>query len=198
MATIISDLPALTPAPGTVVYAENSSQSGKIDVNTVSNYAVTEYNGATLAGSAQTPKAAIDGLNDKIGDTAMGTTATTVTGAIAEHESDFGTLGSNLDAIGEQLNGMRVIKTSVSNNSSLTITCASVTRGLISCYSYYAAGRALYMLTSSTATAYCTDVMSASGIAVATDGMDVTFTNTSGGNVYVIIQVYSGTVTLPS
>lgn len=93
--TTISELPALTPASGTVVYGENSSQSGKIDVDAVSNYALTSYNGATLAGSAQTPKAAIDGLNTKIGSTTMGTTATTITGAIAEHESDISTLNGN-------------------------------------------------------------------------------------------------------
>ena len=35
-------------------------------------------------------------INNKIGSTTMGTTATTITGAIAEHEGDISTLNSNL------------------------------------------------------------------------------------------------------
>lgn len=44
---------------------------------------------------ATTAKSAIDTINTKLGSTTMGTTATTVTGAIAEHESDISTLNSN-------------------------------------------------------------------------------------------------------
>lgn len=57
---------------------------------------VETYTGSSLAGSAQTLKAALDGLNTKVGNATMGTTATSVTGAIAEHESDInGTNGIN-------------------------------------------------------------------------------------------------------
>lgn len=45
---------------------------------------------------ATTAKSAIDTINTKLGSTTMGTTATTVTGAIAEHESDISTLNSNI------------------------------------------------------------------------------------------------------
>lgn len=57
---------------------------------------IETYTGSSLAGSAQTLKAALDGLNTKVGNASMGTTATSVTGAIAEHESDInGTNGIN-------------------------------------------------------------------------------------------------------
>lgn len=45
---------------------------------------------------ATTAKGAIDTINTKLGSIAMGTTATTITGAIAEHESDIGALNSNI------------------------------------------------------------------------------------------------------
>jgi hypothetical protein len=41
-------------------------------------------------------KTAIDTINTTLGSTTMGTTATTVTGAIAEHESDISTLNSKI------------------------------------------------------------------------------------------------------
>ena len=49
---------------------------------------------------ATTAKSAIDTINTKLGSTTMGTTATTITGAIAEHENDISTLNSNLSKIG--------------------------------------------------------------------------------------------------
>ena len=61
--TIISDLPALTPAAGTVLYAENSSQSGKIDYATLAQAIIENYASSTLAGSAQSVKSALDSLN---------------------------------------------------------------------------------------------------------------------------------------
>lgn len=45
---------------------------------------------------ATTAKSAIDTINTKLGSTTMGTTATTVTGAIAEHESDISTLNGKI------------------------------------------------------------------------------------------------------
>ena len=65
--TIISDLPALTPASGTVLYAENSSQSGKIDYATLAQAIIENYTSSTLAGSAQSVKSALDSLNSNVG-----------------------------------------------------------------------------------------------------------------------------------
>ena len=48
---------------------------------------------------ATTAKSAIDTINTTLGSTTMGTTATTVTGAIAEHENDISTLNSNIQII---------------------------------------------------------------------------------------------------
>lgn len=56
------------------------------------NTSISGIGGGTLTG-------AVSALNSKIGNTAMGTTATTLTGAIAEHESDISTLNSNINAL---------------------------------------------------------------------------------------------------
>ena len=93
--------------------AATSSDVGKaLKAKTGSGGAVTEWElgeaaiiDATLtqAGEAADAKAtgdAIDGLEDQIGNTPMGTTATTITGAIAEHESDIS--GINTALAGKQ------------------------------------------------------------------------------------------------
>lgn len=53
---------------------------------------IEDFTGSTLGGSSQALKTIIDAINTKIGNTAMGTTATTITGAIKEHETDISTL----------------------------------------------------------------------------------------------------------
>ena len=50
---------------------------------------VEDYVGSSLGGSSRSLKAALDAVNTKIGNDTMGTTASSVTGAIAEHESDI-------------------------------------------------------------------------------------------------------------
>ena len=89
--TIISDLPALTPASGTVLYAENSSQSGKIDYATLAQAIIENYTSSTLAGSAQSVKSALDSLNSK---------TTTITGSF--------TLDSNQSSAANNLNVKQV------------------------------------------------------------------------------------------
>ena len=59
---------------------------------------IEDFTGSTLGGSSQALKTIIDAINTKIGNTAMGTTATTITGAIKEHETDISTLNGNTSA----------------------------------------------------------------------------------------------------
>lgn len=59
----ISSLNALTPAAGTVLYAENSTTSGKIDYATLAQAIIEQYNGSTLAGSLQSVQSALDSMN---------------------------------------------------------------------------------------------------------------------------------------
>lgn len=70
------------------------ADSYRILISDLAKKIVEDYSGSTLAGSAQAVKTALDSIDSTIGNTAMGTTATTITGAIAEHESDISTLNS--------------------------------------------------------------------------------------------------------
>lgn len=74
------------------------ADSYRILISDLAKKIVEDYSGSTLAGSAQAVKTALDSIDSTIGNTAMGTTATTITGAIAEHESDISTLNGNLNA----------------------------------------------------------------------------------------------------
>lgn len=67
------------------------------DTQTISNKIGNTSMGTTattITGAVKEHETDITGINNKIGNTAMGTTATTVTGAIAEHETDITTLNS--------------------------------------------------------------------------------------------------------
>lgn len=76
---IISNLPSHSPSGSDYLAVEDSSLTGKATVNDV----------VGASSSVAT-------INAKIGSTALPTTAQTLTGAIAEHESDITTLNSNL------------------------------------------------------------------------------------------------------
>ena len=86
-----------------------SVQSGstkKFSMTQLGSYILDGFSGLSLGGVAQTAKSAIDALatalttlSDFIGNTSMGTTATTVTGAIAEHEGDITSINSNINDI---------------------------------------------------------------------------------------------------
>ena len=80
-----------------------SSTTKKFSMTQLGSYILNGFSGLSLGGVAQTAKAAIDALatalttlSDFIGSTSMGTTATTVTGAIAEHEGDITSLDSSV------------------------------------------------------------------------------------------------------
>jgi len=91
-----------------VAVTEQSASTGfltrKSTLARLANYILNKHNLVNLAGLTQTVKSAFQSVLDKIneiveaiGDEPMGTTATTVTGAIAEHESDISELNSNLN-----------------------------------------------------------------------------------------------------
>lgn len=68
----IHELAALSgnPASGNVLAIDTGSVTRKIDYTALANAIVEQYNGSTLAGSAQTVQAAINALNTSIGETA--------------------------------------------------------------------------------------------------------------------------------
>ena len=103
----ISELPSVSEVLGTDESpAVQSSTTKKFTMTQLGSYILGAFSGLSLGGVLQTAKAAIDAvttalgdLSDFIGNTAMGTTATTVTGAIAEHGGDITTLNNNLKSI---------------------------------------------------------------------------------------------------
>lgn len=96
------------------------ADSYRILISDLAKKIVEDYSGSTLAGSAQAVKTALDSIDSTIGNTAMETTATTLTGAIAEHESDISQLNSNLD----HLVKLKTVsyEYSIPANGNLTIT----------------------------------------------------------------------------
>ena len=100
----ISELPSVSEVLGTDESpAVQSSTTKKFTMTQLGSYILGAFSGLSLGGVLQTAKAAIDAvttalgnLSDLVGNTAMGTTATTVTGAIAEHEGDITSLNNNL------------------------------------------------------------------------------------------------------
>ena len=90
----------------------------------LANYILNKHDLVNLAGLTQTVKSAfqsvldkITGIAETIGDEPMGTTATTVTGAIAEHETDIATLNSNLNDLNNQFKTVRVTATTSANGN---------------------------------------------------------------------------------
>ena len=74
----------------------DASDGYQMLLNDLAKKIVEDYVGSSLGGSSRSLKAALDAVNTKIGNDTMGTTASSVTGAIAEHESDInGTNGIN-------------------------------------------------------------------------------------------------------
>ncbi len=103
----ISELPSVSEVLGTDESpAVQSSTTKKFTMTQLGSYILGAFSGLSLGGVLQTAKAAIDAvttalgnLSDLVGNTAMGTTATTVTGAIAEHEGDITSLNNNINNI---------------------------------------------------------------------------------------------------
>ena len=103
----ISELPPVSEVLGTDESpAVQSSTTKKFTMTQLGSYILGAFSGLSLGGVAQTAKAAIDAvttalsnLSDLVGNTAMGTTATTVTGAIAEHEGDITSLNNSINNI---------------------------------------------------------------------------------------------------
>ena len=76
----IHELPGGTLADADVLAVDNGTSTRKLNFKNIANSLIT---------------AITNPISTLIGNTEMGTTATTITGAIAEHESDISTLNSN-------------------------------------------------------------------------------------------------------
>ena len=73
----------------------------KVLVSDIAKAIIEQYTGSTIAGDDQSLQTALNAIDTGIGDTAMGTTATTVTGAIAEHTDKIGndTMGTTATSL---------------------------------------------------------------------------------------------------
>ena len=78
-----------------------SSATKKFSMSQLGSYILNSFSSLSLGGVTQTVKSAIDAIATLLGSSPMGTTATTVTGAIAEHESDISSLNSSLIIVSE-------------------------------------------------------------------------------------------------
>ena len=65
-------------------------------INDLAKKIVEDYIGSSLGGTSRTLKSALDAISTLLGNSTMGTTAPTVTGAIAEHEGDISSIGTTI------------------------------------------------------------------------------------------------------
>lgn len=104
MSVKISQLPSASEVLGSdVAPSVQYGTTKKFSMTTLANYLLNTFNSLSLGGTARTVKSAIDAIHtslssllDKVGNVTMGTTATTITGAIAEHEGDITTIDASL------------------------------------------------------------------------------------------------------
>ena len=86
--------------------AVQGGSTKKFSPSQMASYILNTFSSLSLGGVVRTVKAAIDAIATTVashttllGDSTMGTTATTVTGAIAEHEGDITTLNSKYEFV---------------------------------------------------------------------------------------------------
>lgn len=97
-----------------------TSQSGttkKFSMSQLANYVINIFSGLSLAGVTQTVKSAIDAIHNKIGTTSMGTEATTVTGAIAEHGDTLSGVADNISTLFARQDPFAITSTEISENT---------------------------------------------------------------------------------
>lgn len=97
-----------------------TSQSGttkKFSMAQLANYILNIFNGLSFAGATQTVKSAIDAIHNKIGTTSMGTEATTVTGAIAEHGNAIDGVSADVLTLLTRPNPFAIISTEIQANT---------------------------------------------------------------------------------
>lgn len=128
-------------------------------------------------------------ITEAIGNTALGTTATDISGAIAEHEGDIANLNAAL--------GTTLFRTSgIGANNNLTLTAATGgVRAIVLINSSTAACRAAYFVscTGTGAVSY-TPILDGSGITITTGSYIFKYTGTYATRVTAIIQ--SGDLTI--
>ena len=125
--------------------------SRRITLSSIASYVLSNFSSLSLGGVTRTVKAAIDAIATLLGSSSMGTTATTVTGAIAEHEGDITTLTNSVNDLNSHLgySGINII------------TLQNATAGANASY-YYKSGKAVTLFLDLTPSA------SASSLTVAT------------------------------
>lgn len=98
-----------------VSVVDQSSASGystkRTPLSRLGNYILNKYAALQLGGVARTVKAAIDAITSLLGSSNMGTTATTVTAAIAEHEDEISALNNSL-SVQDISNQITIVETS--------------------------------------------------------------------------------------
>ena len=123
----ISELPSGNSVNGDDQYpAVQSGSTKKFSPAQMASYVLNTFSSLSLGGVVRTVKAAIDSIaatvashTTLLGNSTMGTTATTVTGAIAEHETDITTLNSNITPQNISLNAASGFN--IATNNSLKI-----------------------------------------------------------------------------
>lgn len=126
-------------------------------------------------------------IGNKIGSTSMGTSATTITGAIAEHENDISGITSNLGP-------MKWSTFNVSAGSSINLYMPSGSAHMIMIMCPSAAGRAFSLMSvTSTGTVVSSDVYNGGAISynVSTSN-HLVIANSAGSGARICIQTCQG------
>lgn len=107
----IHELPGGTLADADVLAVDNGTSTRKLNFKNIANSLIT---------------AITNPISTLIGNTEMGTTATTITGAIAEHESDISTLNSKLSG-NVTAGAQKTISCTVAAGATVTVYDSSYT-----------------------------------------------------------------------
>lgn len=90
----VPNLPSISPGSSSVFVGDDGTSTGAFSRNSVCADVIESYSGSTLAGSAQSVKAAINGLNSKVSALSTSTTAVPTAAAMTDTSKIYVYTGS--------------------------------------------------------------------------------------------------------
>lgn len=117
--------------------------SRRITLSSIASYVLSNFSSLSLGGVTRTVKAAIDAIATLLGSSSMGTTATTVTGAVSEVNTKANTNADNITTLTNSVNDLNSHLSDLDNQfKTVTVTATTSANGNIS----YGFGKKVYIL----------------------------------------------------
>lgn len=212
MSVKISELPSGSSSTGSDAFpATQSGTTSKFTLSQMAEYIVNGFNSLSLGGVVQTVKAAIDAVATSVstlastvtshttllGNSAMGTTATTVTGAIAEVVGDVTTVENNVASITDALDRLEVVANSykgadtAGTSETFTFSGSSVYLLCIGkINSSSSAGTGMYLIVPHVTNANVKTIAESSSVTVSINELVLTISYSANYVVRTLIKIY--------